>query len=245
MLGLGISIVDTHTRLWHPTDVSGLEMWLIAQSSYLTLDGTAIDNWASKYGDYNYAQSTANQRPTWDAANQKIIFTIDGSGTEDDYLQEVDDAIVLDTSATGWTVAMYCASSDWDGTDQAFLGDASGNNDFIRLNNGANEIAIKADGQTKTVTFDNPSSLIDDQFYHIMAVVQTNGDFVLYIDNVAQADTESFNNTKDLEIDQISGKNDNSQTFDGIMKEIMVFRTPLGSDDRQGCYEYMTRAYYE
>jgi hypothetical protein len=240
VLGLGTSSIATHTRLWHPTDVSGLEMWLIAREEYLTLEGTAIDNWKAKYGDYNYAQpDNDNRRPAWDAANQKLTFAI---SPNPDYLAEADDAIVLDTSATGWTIAIYCASTDWDAsTDQVFMGDSSGNNDFFFLDASTNDIAIKADGQTKTISLDTPSSLTDDQFYHIMATVQTNGDFVLYVDNVAQSDTESFSDTKDFEIDQISGKNTTNRTFNGDIKSIMVFREPLGTEDRTGCYEHMTQ----
>ena len=77
-----------------------------------------------------------------------------------------------------------------------------------------------------------------------MVVVQTNGNAVLYIDNVAQTDTETFTNTKDFEIDQLSGKNSASKTFDGKYKEIMVFRSPLSASDRKGCYNYMTRDFY-
>ena len=239
MLGLGSSIIDTSTRLWHPTDVSSLEMWLVARQEYLTLDGTAIDAWTAKYGKaaaYNYTQSTDAQRPTWDAANQKVV--TDGSN---DNLQEGSNTITLDTSATGWTIAVYCTSSDWDGANQVFLGDNAGNNDFFRHDNAAQTLSIKNDGQTRTVTLDTPSALVNDQFYHIMATVQTNGDFVVYIDNVAQTDTESFTNTKDLEIDQIIGKYGASQTLDGAIKSIMIFREPLGAEDRKGCYEHMTQ----
>ena len=31
---------------------------------------------------------------------------------------------------------------------------------------------------------------------------------------------------------------------DGKYKEIMVFRSPLSTSDRKGCYEYMTRPSY-
>jgi len=237
-LGLGTSITSRYTRPWYPTDNKRLELWLVADATYLTLDGTAIDAWASKYGrsaNYSYEQSTGAQRPTWDAANEKIV--TDGSN---DNLQESSNSITLDTSATGWTVAIVCTSSDWDGANQAFLGDKDGNNDFFRHDNSAQTLSIKNDGQTRTITLDTPSALVNDQFYHIMAVVQTNGDFVLYIDNVAQSDTESFTDTKDLEIDQIIGKSGASQTLSGSIKSVMVFKEPLGVVDRKECYEYMT-----
>ena len=239
MLGLGLSMIDTSTRLWHPTDVSSLEMWLIAREEYLTLDGTAIDAWVAKYGKaaaYNYTQTTGAQRPTWDAANQKVV--TDGSN---DNLTEGSNAITLDTSATGWTIAIVCTSSDWDSANQAFIGDKDGSNHFFRHDSSAQSLTIKNDGQLRDVVLDTPSALVNDQYYHIMATVQTNGDLIVYIDNVAQADTKSFTNTNDLEIDQIIGKAGASQTLDGAIKSVMIFREPLGAEDRKGCYEHMTQ----
>ena len=176
MLGLGLSMIDTSTRLWHPTDVSSLEMWLIAREEYLTLDGTAIDAWVAKYGKaaaYNYTQTTGAQRPTWDAANQKVV--TDGSN---DNLTEGSNAITLDTSATGWTIAIVCTSSDWDSANQAFIGDKDGSNHFFRHDSSAQSLTIKNDGQLRDVVLDTPSALVNDQYYHIMATVQTNGDLV-------------------------------------------------------------------
>ena len=239
MLGLGTSPISTHTKIWHPTDVAGLELWLVPQSQYFSLSGTAIDAWKAKYGKeaaYSYAQTTAAQRPTWDATNKKVV--ADGSN---DNLVEASNAITIDTSATGWTIAIVCTSSDWDAANQSFLGDKDGNNDFFRHDSSAQTLSIKNDGQTRTITLDTPAALVNDQFYHIMATIQTNGDFTMYIDNVAQTDTESFTDTKDFEIDQIIGKAGASQTLDGAIKSIMVFKEALKAEDRKGCYEYMTQ----
>jgi len=217
-----------------------LVIWLTARTADLTLVSTAVTTWTDRANGLAYTQATANNKPVFSKVNQTITFAV---SPNPDFLAEATTPVILDTSATGWTIAWYGSSTDWDGTNQVFLGDNAGNNDFFRHDVEAETLTVKVDGQSKT--FSLGEALSDATLYHIMLVCQTDGGMVLYINNVAGDDTENISVTKDLEIDQISGKNDNSQTFDGIMKEIMVFRTPLGSDDRQGCYEYMTRAYYE
>ena len=243
MLGLGSSLTTPDCIKWDPSlrDLK-LTIWLTARAADLTLDGTAITTWTDRISGLAYTQATANRKPAWSAANQTVTFAISPNA---DYLVEASTPVILDTDSTGWTIAWYGTSTDWNNTDQAFMGDAGGNNDFFRHNSGAETLSIKADGQTRTFTLTSPTALEDSTYYHIMLVCQTDGAMVLYINNVAQTDTETLGTTKDFEIDQISGKNTSSQTLDGTMKEIMVFKSPLGEDDRQGCYEYMIRGHYE
>ena len=47
MLGLGSSIIDTSTRLWHPTDVSSLEMWFWLHAGSNHTSGTLQTSWGS------------------------------------------------------------------------------------------------------------------------------------------------------------------------------------------------------
>jgi len=242
MLGLGNFSSKPDIARWDPENGLSLTIWLTAREADLTLVSTAITTWTDRVSGLAYTQSTAARKPVWNSSDQTITFTISGTA---DYLQEASTPVVLDTSATGYTLAWYGTSTDWNsGADQVFFGDAGANNDFFFLDADTNDLALKADGQTRTFSLDNPGTLTNDTLYHIMVVVQTNGAAILYIDNVAQEDTETFTNTKDFEIDQISGKNSASKTFDGKYKEIMVFRSPLSASDRKGCYEYMTRPSY-
>ena len=241
MLGLGIG---NYNEVWVPTDIANCLLWLTTANgdNQMTFSsGTKMNKWGDLSGNDNHAsQSTAGKAPDFTAATQSVDFDNTGSASVDDYM-DLTTQISLDTSATGWTIAIVCTSSDWDAANQSFLGDKDGNNDFFRHDSSAQTLSIKNDGQTRTITLDTPAALVNDQFYHIMATIQTNGDFTMYIDNVAQTDTESFTDTKDFEIDQIIGKAGASQTLDGAIKSIMVFKEPLKAEDRKGCYEYMTQ----
>ena len=241
MLGLGnsLSTYGSDDRApWNPLSSElNLALWLTARAQDLELDGTAVTNWTDRVAGLVFEQGTANRKPAFSAANEEITFATSPNA---DYLQAGSN-IVLDTSATGWTLAWYGSNTDWDSGNEVMFGDDAGNNDFIRHDSGANTMSIKIDGQTKTFSLDTPSALVNDTLYHIMLVCQTDGSAVLYIDNVAQSDTETIATSKDFEIQQISGKNGSSQTWNGPMKEIMVFRSPLNADDKKDCHDYMKR----
>ena len=240
MLGLGnlLSTYGSDSRApWNPSSSElRLALWLTARAQDLELDGSAVTNWTDRVAGLVFEQATANRKPAF-AEDSGVTFATSPNA---DYLQAGSN-IVLDTSSTGWTMAWYGSNTNWDSGNEVMFGDDAGNNDFIRHDASANTMSIKIDAQTKTFSLDTPSALVDNTYYHIMLVCQTDGSAVLYIDNVAQSDTETIGTTKDFEIQQISGKNGSSQTWNGPMKEIMIFRSPLSASDRQDCHEYMKR----
>ena len=239
MLGLGNSLTGgiVTEEVWAPTDVTGLLMWLTARAEDLTLDVAAVTTWTARFptdGSYAFTQATAVNKPVFDV--DKVTF--DASGSDDDILLEADTKTTLDTSATGWTVAMQVTSSDWDGDNQVFIGEKDSNVNMLRHAVGTNTISVKASNQFRHFTLD--SGLTDNTYYHIMLTCDTSGNLVLYIDNVAQADTEFFSDaTKDFIFDEIGGKNGLSQAFTGSFKEIIIFEENLSTANRLECYNYM------
>lgn len=236
MLGLGTGLTSSE-YIWLPTDVAGLLMWLTARTGDLTLDGSAVTTWTARFptdGSYAFTQATAVNKPVFDV--DKVTF--DASGGDDDILLEADTKTTLDTSATGWTVAMQVTCSNWDEADQVFIGEKDSNFNMIRHASGTNTISVKASNQFRHFTLD--SGLTDNTYYHIMLTCDTSGNLVLYIDNVAQADTESFSATdKDFIFDEIGGKNGLGQALTGSFKEIIIFEENLSTANRLECYNYM------
>ena len=140
---------------------------------------------------------------------------------------------ILDTSDGGWTVVIIATSDDWDGGQQAYVGDRDTSNHFIRHASSANQFRVKVAAENNDIDLDTPSSLTDGQYYCIQVDCTADGNTItLYIDGVAQSDTESLaNNTKDLTIESI-GHRANTDLVDGGIKSIVVFDRILTSDER-------------
>ena len=241
MLGLGNTITGgavLEEVTWIPTDVSGLEIWLTARAADLTLAGSAVTTWTARFpvdGSYAYTQSTTANKPEFEV--DKVIF--DATGSDDDVLLEASDELTLDTSSEGWTIAMQVTASDWNSASQVFLGEKDSNYNFIRCNSGTDNISIKMNNQLLHITPDAPSALVDGDYYHLMLTLSSSGLATLYINNVAQTDTENFTATNDFIFSEIGGKNNLSQAFTGSFKEIMIFNEELSVTDRLECYNYM------
>tara|TARA_X000001388_G_scaffold3987_1_gene2753 strand:+ start:177 stop:944 length:768 start_codon:yes stop_codon:yes gene_type:complete len=247
MLGLGTSATALPIKQWEPTDHPKLLMWLQAHRTLWISYGTqpAVSKWTARFpsdGSLSFDQSTVNNQPAYNAATGAVDFVTDASGSADDVLLDSNTEIVLDTSDEGWTIAMVVKCTDWDSANQVFFGERDSNNNFLR-HNGTAGMGFKMNGDLRTFSFDTPSSLTDDTFYHIMLCADAAGEGVvtLYIDNVAQLDTETFTAAEDdFTLDEIGGKNNLSQTLTGSIKEIQVFDKELSSLEREECYNFMT-----
>ena len=244
MLGLGAGAAALPIKQWEPTDNAKLEMWLQAHTDFLTTSAgspSPVTRWRTRYPGYTFDQSTAVNMPVFDStqAEYAVKFVTDASASEDDVLLEADDQVSLDTSADGWTMAFTATCTDWDGANQVFFGQKDTNDNFVRATSGFDGFGVKIDGTLKSFALDTPSSLTDNTFYHIMFTATSGGTVTLYIDNVAQTDTEEFG-SKNFVLDEIGGKNNLSQTLTGSIKEIQIFNAELSSLEREECYNFMT-----
>jgi len=207
--------------------------------SYYTLVPSDLQFWydqANAFSDAIAASAAlANNRPTVSNAgttDAAVIF--DGS---DDRLDFVDVGgaveVTLDTSTNGWTVIIIATSDDWDGGQQAYVGDKDSSNHFIRHNSGANQFTVKVAAEGNHIDLDSPASLTDGQYYCVQVDCTADGNTItLYIDGTAQADTESLgNNGKDLLIESI-GHRSGADFVDGGIKSILAFDRILTSDER-------------
>tara|TARA_R110001599_G_C12143866_1_gene650849 strand:- start:61 stop:831 length:771 start_codon:yes stop_codon:yes gene_type:complete len=162
---------------------------------------------------------------------------VNGIGTGGSNTFELKDAassgsdvqLTLDTSDGGWTIMGIYTATDWNGAQQALFGDPDDSSNFFR-HDAADSFTVKASNQARTLDLD--SALTDDDFVSVMLVCSEGGEMVLYINNTAQADTESFSDaTKDLVIEQF-GRRATADTLTGKLKQLIVWKVALTSDQR-------------
>ena len=215
-------------------DISDCVLALYADKG-ITLSGSSVTSWADQADAFDAAVTAepalAGNRPTYntthltfDGSDDKLDLQKDGSAFE----------ITLDTSDGGWTVIAVVTCDDWD-VQQAFVGDRDSSAAFIRHRPSANQIQVNAANENNTIDLDTPSSLTDGQYYCIMVTCASdasNPAVTLYIDGVAQSDTEDLaNNTKDFVLEAI-GHRAGTDFVDGNFKHILVYDRILTSDER-------------
>jgi len=214
-------MINSHLPYYAPfLEGSDLVLWLNLDPDYRTT-ATTVNDWKNykKVSDV-FSQSNASRRPTDNGTH----ITFDGG---DNLACNVDR--VLDVSATGWTVCSRYTETDWT-SNSTLASDNDTNNSFIK--NVGNSISVKATGtsgtQTKVINFDAPTNLVDSQIYNIAVTCTTAGLLTVYIDGVAQADTATFgDDTYDITMSEVGGKNGNSWMMVGDIQEIIVYHRPL------------------
>ena len=211
-------------------------LWLNLDPDYRTTS-TTINDWLNFMKPSEvFSQVSAGKRPT-DNTNK---ITFDGN---DFLICNVDR--VLDTSATGWTVCSRYTEDDWT-TNAVMAGDNDSNDSFIK--NVGNGITVKATGtsgtQSKGLFLNDPTDLVDSQYYNIAVTCSTDGDLLFYIDGVLQSATPSFaNNTYDITMSEVGGKNTNSWPLEGSIQEILVWHKALTPTEAADLNTYLNNKF--
>ena len=218
-----------------PTDIDDLVMWFTFEEG-LTLDGSSVNCWAAKVGSfYGVPTSVVDgspgaDRPTFNTTR----VTFDG-GDDIDFWDACSSGsrneLTLDTSDGGWTVIGILTDDNWTGAQQALVGLYSGSTDFIRYDTDSGDMRIEMKINNNTKIIDLDSNLTNDQYYCIMITHETGGTITAYIDNVAQADTESLANSNDLAISAI-GQRSTADRLSGKIKHVLAYDKALTSDER-------------
>ena len=236
MLGLGSGLIRSGSiKGFQPTDIANLVMW------FSHAEGTTYDDaddlitcWAAKVGSF-YGVPTSvtdgspgNDRPTHNATH--IAF--DG-GDDIDFYDACSSgsttSLTLDTSNGGYTVIGIYTDADWNGAQQALVGKISGSQDFIRHDVTNDRYEIKINNNLKIIDLD--SALTDNQYYSIMLTHESDGTLTLYVNNVAQADTESLQATNDLTISAI-GQRSTADRLSGKIKHVLAYDKALNEAQR-------------
>jgi len=214
----------------------GLILWLNLDPDYRTTS-TTINDWKNFMKPSEvFSQSNASRRPTDNGTH----ITFDGG----DFLGCNVDRI-LDTSNDGWTLYIRYKEDDWS-ANSAISGDDSSNNSFIK--NVGDGLSIKATGtsgsESKGFNFNAPSDLVDDQYYNIAVTATSSGLLTIYIDGVAQNDTEQFSdNTYDLIFSEVGGKNSTSWLLEGSIQEILIIYRELSATNILDIHTYLNNKF--
>ncbi len=236
MLGLGNSLATGGAvSSFEPTDIANLVMWF-TYTEGLTLDGTAVNSWASKVGSFCAKNPTGgSNRPAFNTTH----ITFDGNDDLDFFASDctTSSSLTLDTSNGGYTVIGIYTDGDWNGAQQAIVGTSSGSNNFLRHDLTNNKFEFRVNGQaTKNIDLDDTdgsgtAALTDDEFYSIMVTHATDGTITLFVNNIAQADTESLAATNDFVISAI-GQRGGADRLSGHVRHVLAYDRELTSDER-------------
>jgi len=230
MLGLGNSLVHSGSIGFEPTDIDDLVMWF-AYNDGLTLDGSLVNSWASKVGSFCAKNPSGGaNRPTFNTTH----VTFDGNDDLDFYATDctTSSSLTLDTSDGGYTVIGIYTDADWNGAQQAIVGTSAGSNNFLRHDLSNNKFEFRVNGQsTKNIDLDDPAALTDNEYYSIMITHATDGTITLYVNNTAQADTESLAATNDFVISAI-GQRGGADRLSGHVRHVLAYDRILTSDER-------------
>jgi|TARA_R110000765_G_scaffold377893_1_gene468832 hypothetical protein len=236
MLGLGNSSSSSGYTPFDPSSITGLIANFNFQSN-ITLATAELTKWVDTTGVYVLAPPDTNTRPDWD---DETGVAFDGAASNPDRLELLDGesvatAITLDSDDGGWCVAIVYTSTNWD-DGKRVIGHTSSNSNYIAHSSGSNTVLTKAGGTSKVYSLDTPSSLTDGNFYCIMFNSDAEGLTTMYVNNVAQADTET--NTADFVISQVGAGND-ANNLAGKIKNLVIYNQDLDATQRNDLYDYL------
>lgn len=247
MLGISTGLLHLDVKPFQPSDISSLQAHFSCFYG-LRIDGTAngeVTRWDDISGNnYRLEPTNSNTRPnvTTTAAGivagpPKVQFTATGTADVLELLDSGGDpaAITLDRDQGGYCVLIVYTSANWD-DGKIVIGNTDNADNHILHKSGANAFTLKAGGTAKDFTLDTPSSLTDGNFVSVMFNVSSSGETTLYVNNIAQSDTE--NNSADLVISQVGAGNDTGN-MTGSIKQIIIYDKLLSDDERNLVYDYV------
>jgi len=238
MLGLGVGFyklgVNDSATPFHPKHISNL----VALFDYRTLPAYASILSAAEWtndavaqpGGTSLRKTGTGTHPLVELGNGltqypgRVLFSNAGTVDELSFKQgNSASSITLDTSDNGYTIFLVAS-----GGSRMIAGGSSGTASSITSvvgGGGASAYALKAGGVQKTFTVDSYAGQANDEvdgddICSISFVAQPSGETTLFLDNVAQADTES--NTADFVFDKVGGANFSGSYFFIIMYDKAV-----------------------
>ena len=232
MLGIGNSLITggAVSEFLPHLEIAGCKLAFYPDKG-ITVSGDKVTEWADQADAHDaavVATAGSGAQPvyntthlTFDGVNDILELHKGGSNFELD----------LDTSDGGWTIVMIVTCDEWDASNQVIVGVVGNSSFFIRHASGNARITVKVDGETNHM--DTDSALTDGQYYCLIVTCNAAGSaLTLYVDNTAQADTESLNNNgNDMKIESF-GHRGGTDFIDGGMKSILAWDRILTSDER-------------
>jgi hypothetical protein len=182
----------------------------------------------------NYVSDGTETRLVFDGSSDRLELHT-GSATGSDA------EITLDTSDGGWTVISIFTSDDWSSANQAIVGDPDDALNFIHKNSSADATwKLKVNNKIRQIDTNNPSALTNGRYYCFMFTCDSSGGITMFIDGIAQTDTETISSTDDLVIESIAARG-GGQLLDGNIKHIIVYDRELNTEEKALIKEWMVQ----
>ena len=203
-LGLGLDKPDS-TPQWLPSDESTLEAWYKNQTG-ITLNGADVSAWADSANSYDMVQATATEQPAYNSGD------IDFDSSDTQSLQSASDIVLSGEFTFGIKLSP-------DANNVIVMGDNTAPNEFFKITS-TNNLRFKTDGNEVDLSLDSGTFIGDFN----LVVTRNSSDLItLWVDGVAQADTETLAGTS--EFNAIGVRYDDNNPYDGTISEIQIYDT--------------------
>ena len=212
MLGLKQSLSLSSNRAlggWTPdSEGTNLVAWYKNKEG-VTLNGSNVSRWNdSSSNDHNMAQETEEKQPAYNASTGALTFDKTAS-------QSLQTATQI-SIGNEFTIGVRLNPSS---VNIVVLGDNTDPAEFLKIMT-ATSLRVSTDGSLVDITV-NDGDLTADNY---LVVTRNSSNLVsLYINGTLQTDTETLAGTVD--IDAIGVRRINNNPYDGIIKEVQIYRT--------------------
>ncbi len=206
-LKLGMSIGGSNRPMgsWQPSDETGLEAWYKNQTG-ITLNGADVSAWADSANSYDMVQATATEQPAYNSGD------IDFDSSDTQSLQSASDIVLSGEFTFGIKLSP-------DANNVVVVGDNTAPNEFFKITS-TNNLRFKTDNNEVDLSLDSGTFIGDFN----LVVTRNSSDLItLWVDGVAQADTETLAGT--AEINAIGVRNSDNNPYDGTISEIQIYDT--------------------
>ena len=197
-----LSLVSTNTLGgWKPSDETGLEAWYKNQTG-ITLNGSDVSAWAdSSENSFDMVQATASEQPAYNGGD------IDFTAADKTNLQAASEI----TLSGAFTVGIRLEP---DVSNVSVIGSNTTSNEFFKITSTTN-LRFKTDGSQVDMTIDSGTLITA---LNLVVTRNASNLITLYLDGVAQADTETLAGTAD--INAIGVRATDANPYDGTISEI-------------------------
>jgi hypothetical protein len=202
-----LSLVSTNTLGgWQPSNETGLEAWYKYQTG-ITLNGSDVSAWAdSSENSFDMVQATTTEQPAYNSG------AIEFTPADTHNLGSASDI----TLSGAFTIGIKLEA---DASNVTVLGSNDTPNEFLKIST-STVLRFKTDGSQIEITLDSGSFVAD---LYLVVTRDASNLITLYVNGVAQADTETLAGTAD--INAIGVRRVDLNPYDGTISEIQIFDT--------------------
>ena len=206
-LKLGLSLNNTKSLGgWQPSDETGLEAWYKNQTG-ITLNGSDVSAWAdSSENSFDMVQATASEQPAYNSGD------IDFTSANTTNLQSASDI----TLSGAFTVGIKLEP---DVSNVTVIGYNTTTNEFFKITSTTN-LRFKTDGSQVDMAIDSGTLITA---LNLVVTRNASNLITLYLDGVAQADTETLAGTADINAMGVRATDTNP--YDGTISEVQIYDT--------------------